>query len=1274
MDAAASLKKDAEIDKVYDFFLKIENSAFPASIKQRHSVIKYTKLPDVDYDSRVTWHEESYSLQPRLRRIVTINEPKLSSTRSLKPGIAIVPKMQNVTKRKIVTIEEDDENDLHPKFSREGKKPTAKLSNRAVGTEIREDKLLSQRTTSRLSPCSKYSKDIKLNSKTSLFNNKKDNDAAKVNYRTKNSEKPSAQNYLRSQKNKEKEVTRSTKSVYTTSKISVSKNVGTPNENEKDICLIKNKLSENWSNNVISKKMIQKQRISKSPPRQNRSKASFIKDIKGKNKAVTIIHVPLDDKYILKREKESEMPESILNATLEEVKKVDCSTEMENFLYSKDMNVGTDPLRTTVDQVTEIDTEFETICKCVKETNIHTELKETFDSLDIPNVTLIKDKTSNVPKENVVNFCSKSLPNVKIAMFDTNTKGHKKNDGTNDSRYSKSTSYIISRATLTYTTKQKINFHVLGTNDKIPNDVCDSSLAYPINVVSVFKKEVNNKDYENSQSNIERNKDKARNDSNNPYNMKLPYAPYIFDNSKLVKPSDILSNIGVHEGLLQNDFICEQFQRELNFIDSFFESLQYLEHCSLAEKCLSENKVESWINKSGFDLKKLEYGSLLSKYDNETHVDDSETMASKSLCLLNLLIRDEQRRAKNLLFVLKMREDALKDFTKSQILWLENKKKQVNTDISTLKKKQRGALLKLQHECGEMQRMRKALLTLSEKRKVALIKTKKNIELKFRNNIDVDQILSGKKKIKRNTISDRSLAPVKCFDLSSSGCDDSTTSWPRSETPVVTPDLPTNIDIISSAEKSIQTGDSVLVTSTVDQSTNTVNEHFVVVDGGYLNILFHNLSLPQIFSSDKQYEVNEEALKNIVNTANSNRCNLNEECDIEKIMDQIKNREVDMSTSPSTARSLVEEFDQYYRGLVEEVKLPVDSSQQTPVICEVRDTVIQATESRGVSMEQPIQMSSMKGHERTNEELRMLDSAIESHESYVCDPLPTSNELMSKEVIVASVAGPLPVPAGAAATSDTTIPDATTWLTHKPSTTSNSSDTNSSCPTMSSVSSIASPVHYEAEELRRQQLAIEREIKALEQQQCQLLVVREIPDKPPPPYTPPNDSRAPKLPKMFMLDDATEQKICKYMCDSTKNTFDSSEPFEVFVKDFCQETIKIQRSERSDKPWDSCNLLPQKPPDSAEKIVERTTTHLAEVLKGVTPTVVSGVGARRSDHIDDILFAEWRRCEPEWTALHSDEVIVKNQLFESIFQRVLTETVDEYKRTVLCVKNSSANE
>lgn len=58
------------------------------------------------------------------------------------------------------------------------------------------------------------------------------------------------------------------------------------------------------------------------------------------------------------------------------------------------------------------------------------------------------------------------------------------------------------------------------------------------------------------------------------------------------------------------------------------------------------------------------------------------------------------------------------------------------------------------------------------------------------------------------------------------------------------------------------------------------------------------------------------------------------------------------------------------------------------------------------------------------------------------------------------------------------------------------------------------------------------------------------------------------------------------------------------------------------------------------------------------------MGTRRSDHIDDILFSEWRRCESEWTNLHNDEAVVKNQVFESIFQKILTETIDEYKRIV----------
>lgn len=256
---------------------------------------------------------------------------------------------------------------------------------------------------------------------------------------------------------------------------------------------------------------------------------------------------------------------------------------------------------------------------------------------------------------------------------------------------------------------------------------------------------------------------------------------------------------------------------------------------------------------------------------------------------LNLLIRDEQRRAKDLLFVLKMREDALKDYTKSQIIWLENKKKQDNTDISQLKKKQRGALLKLQYECGEMQRMRKALLALSEKRKAALMKTKKNIELKLTS--DVDKILSKKKPVRRTPSSERTI-PVKCFELSSSP--DEMLKLSKSEELEDSTDGPE---------------DSLAVVSFINETTPTqTSENCVAVDGTYLNIVFNDLSMPQIFRSGKQYEVNEEALQNIVNSkpkAAPVKC-------IDQFVEHVQSQE-DKSTSPSTARSLVEEFNQYYK-------------------------------------------------------------------------------------------------------------------------------------------------------------------------------------------------------------------------------------------------------------------------------------------------------------------------------------------------------------------------
>ncbi|RVE49234.1 hypothetical protein evm_006126 [Chilo suppressalis] len=1286
MDASASPTIDANLNGVYGVFLQIENSTFPTNIKNKNTVIKYTKLPAFDIDAKVSWPENEYPLHPRLRRIVTLDDSSILTSRSLKSNVVAPTKMTNpsITKRKIVTITEDDETDPYPKFSRERKKCNkasetkfkndvqvsqlsasrisnspnirerkkiynTKSSNVVPEIKLKNDEQVAQKTVSRLSNYSKYSKESKSSAKNINTNtNKKDMNVSKVNYKSKYSNV--SQPPVDVPKTRPVKDTLKSKSSKTPSKVNLSKNQETSRVSDKEQLLNKGRAVENYRvNNNSNKSSAEKSYLSKVANQSTKQNATLLKEI-SKHKPVTVIHVPLEAQH-----NKGDLCENqnCLKLRLNQKTKctVNCSTETVNDYFSNDVETETPPFNIK-DKETQIDKESQIYnkqifsCKSV-ESNVQTDfVEEMFDSLAVPNVTLTKDKSGT--KEQFVNLQSKSLPNLHVPSLKITPH---KNEGSKDSSFCKG-SYFIGHATLTCTTRQKINFHVVGNNNETMSNQSPSPLAYPINVVSIFEKEMKRQ----KQHNTSDDQHKANVEYTDCINeLQSLNCSYVLNSNKLVKPSDIISTIKINNGILQNEYICEQFQRELNFIDSFFESLQYLENCSLTDTCFSDRKVDSLINNPNFDVNHSEYGSFISKLENGANVDDCETMASKSLCLLNLLIRDEQRRAKNLLFVLKMREDALKDFTKSQILWLENKKKQENTDISTLKKKQRGALLKLQHECGEMQRMRKALLTQSEKRKVALLKTKKNIELKLKNNVDVDQIILGKKKVKRNVI-DRNTTPLKCFDLSSSGCEESSASRQKSDIPPVQTLAPINV---TSAEKCIQTGESKLDVARLEPSTDTAAENFVMVDGGYLNILFHNLSVPEIFSSNKQYEVNEEALRNIVSSTNTNH-NLND-IDIERFMNQIKNTDLD-SSSPSTARSLVEELDQYYKGLVEE-KLTTDfpvndacSMTAEPLV----DSKMQQCESTSFHSLSTVMNDSKVSVSNSRSPYKEDRQCL--HESSDVSHLSIEKEA----AMTLRPAGPLPVPAGAAAGTESQSSNLPLW--------GNAETSSSFVADVSGVSSqlicasrtaMSIPSQSEAEELRRKQLAIEREIKALEQQQSQLLVVREIPDKPPPPYTPPAEAKAPRLPRKYVADETTEEKIQIYMRDP-ETACDPTDAFDSFVKDFCIETLEKQMLDRSDKPWDTCNLLPQKPPEDREKLIKRTSSNLHDILTGVGPVVVSGVGARRSDHIDDVLFAEWRRCEPEWTSLQSDEALVKNQIFEGIFQKILTETIDEYKRTVLC--------
>lgn len=121
-----------------------------------------------------------------------------------------------------------------------------------------------------------------------------------------------------------------------------------------------------------------------------------------------------------------------------------------------------------------------------------------------------------------------------------------------------------------------------------------------------------------------------------------------------------------------------------------------------------------------------------------------------------------------------------------------------------------------------------------------------------------------------------------------------------------------------------------------------------------------------------------------------------------------------------------------------------------------------------------------------------------------------------------------------------------------------------------------------------------------------MLAVREIPDKPPPPYTPPSEPKAPRAPAKFTVDQTVEEKVLTCFSNINHEEGDHLEPFDMFVKDFCQDAVDRHNVEKDLKYWDTCNFPPSKPEPTTDKLIAKTTSELKEVLTCVPPTIVSG--------------------------------------------------------------------
>ncbi|KAL6448354.1 hypothetical protein ACFW04_000353 [Cataglyphis niger] len=243
----------------------------------------------------------------------------------------------------------------------------------------------------------------------------------------------------------------------------------------------------------------------------------------------------------------------------------------------------------------------------------------------------------------------------------------------------------------------------------------------------------------------------------------------------------------------------------------------------------------------------------------------------------------------------------------------------------------------------------------------------------------------------------------------------------------------------------------------------------------------------------------------------------------------------------------------------------------------------------------------------------------------------------------------------------------------------------------------------EAKLLRIEQLQIELEIKKLEAEEVSFYV-REIPNKPPPPYTPPGDGRlsaslASPLTITAVIPSNVEEltsftekattliynaklagedianleapiEIYDSIKDKTSENRDRR-IYNTFLFDLCKETIvEVFRAEY-EKPgpsWTKPNVKTKpamKIPKSVEELIEYVNKEVATLFGFKTKlqreNMVMRWSRKRRDRVDELLAREAQAEEDEWTKFHHDELVVKNGLTVAILDTLVMETANIVK-------------
>ncbi|XP_053693592.1 centrosome-associated protein 350-like [Sabethes cyaneus] len=235
----------------------------------------------------------------------------------------------------------------------------------------------------------------------------------------------------------------------------------------------------------------------------------------------------------------------------------------------------------------------------------------------------------------------------------------------------------------------------------------------------------------------------------------------------------------------------------------------------------------------------------------------------------------------------------------------------------------------------------------------------------------------------------------------------------------------------------------------------------------------------------------------------------------------------------------------------------------------------------------------------------------------------------------------------------------------------------------------------EAEVLRRQQLQIEQEIKQLEQQ---VVLFREIPNKPPPPYIPPANGSPLALifPSETRIDELIESRTNElYQNDAPLEKLRSDHVtniYEKLVLDMCKELYTDLRPPSPDVSFrtvqhDKRPLAFYNPPNSLRCMQDHMKRKVKRILNeesllqhqqqqqnlhhcpmpflmfngGNGGPHVGGIGGgsakRKRDQVDEILAQEMFDEEARWTNFDREEIEVKERIVGELTKMLVAEAV-----------------